>query len=468
MHALPPGAVGSRQGAGLLTAVIVAAVATIAVAAIPFARFAYDNPSLHVGLETAEAFVGALLAFLAAARHRATGRMGDLVLSASFALLAATNLVLAVGPNVVLEDPSAEFFIWAAAGLRLAGAAGIATAAALGDRVASVADRRRVMIAGLSTVLVVLGLAAAAAVELGPPIDPSLSAYASNRPTFIGHELLLITQSLGVALFTFAAVRFARQLGAPGSDRWLAMGCVLAAFSRLHYVLFSSLYTSWVSTGDVVRLASYAAFLVGAGVEIRGWWQAQGELAAAEERGRIARDLHDGLAQELSFIRSATADGANIDQPRARLVSEAAARALIESRRLIRVLYDEHVAIDDALRDALVGVIRSGVHVDIAVIDVAADHPALSADVQSALVGVTREAGTNASRHGRAGHLDVRLSIDGGGGTLVIADDGAGFDSTAPSDGFGLRGMRDRACAIDGELEVRSEPEKGTSVTLRW
>ncbi|MGH9084431.1 MAG: sensor histidine kinase [Acidimicrobiales bacterium] len=470
MHALPGRAVESQPASGLLAAAAVAAVATAAVAAIPFARFAYDNPSLHVALETGEALVGLLLAFLAAARYRATGRATDLVLSGAFALLAATNLALAVGPNVALEDRAVGFFTWAAAGLRLLGAAGIATAAALGERIVLPSARRRIGVAGAGAVLVVLGLAVAADLGLGQPIDPTVTADVSNKPTFIAHELLLVIQGLGVVLYAFAAHRFARRANVRGPGQWLAIGCVLAAFSRVHYVLFSSLYTSWVSTGDVLRLASYAAFLIGAGIEIRSWWRAEGELAATHERGRIARDLHDGLAQELSFIRSATANAVTIDGTRARLVAEAAGRALIESRRLVRVLYDEHVAIDDALRDALVGVTRAGVEVDVAVSDPGGRGQDLAADVQAALVGVTREAGTNAARHGKASHLAVRIQLDDGGdgGILVVADDGAGFDCALPTDGFGLRGMWDRARAIGAELDVRSEHGSGTTVTFRW
>jgi signal transduction histidine kinase len=468
MRALPWGAVESRRTSGLLPAAAAAALVTALVVAVPFLRFAYDNPSLHVALETGEALVGVLLAFLAAARHRATGRVGDLVLSASFALLAATNLVLAVGPNVAAGDRAVAFYTWAAAGLRLLGAAGIAAAASLGERATSASDRRRIAGVGIGAVLVTLGLAVLADAGLGRPIDPTLTADASTKPTFIAHELLLGVQSLGVVLYALASVQFARRAHGPGPDHWLAVGCVLAAFSRVHYVLFSSLYTSWVSTGDLLRLASYAAFLVGAGVEIRTWWRAQSELAAAQERARIARDLHDGLAQELSFIRSATASAASLDEARASSVADAAARALLESRRLIRTLYGEHVAIDDALRDALTGVARAGVDVVIDVTDAAVQRMELDAAVQAALVGVAREAGTNAARHGKATRLEVHLEVGPGGGALVIADDGAGFDTTLPAEGFGLRGMSERGRAIGGDLEVRSVHGRGTTVTLRW
>jgi signal transduction histidine kinase len=456
-------AAGENDNRPLVATAAVAIALTAAVAGIPFLRFAYDNHTLHVALETGEGLIALLLAFLSVGRFRASGRPADLILGTAFGVLGATNLLLSVGPNVAAQDRAVGFAIWAAAGLRLTGAAGIAIAAALGDRMVPWARVRRGLASGAVVVAAVLVLAAIADRVLDHPIDPTVEATASNRPTLIGHPLLLAIQVLGFATFASAAVAFARTHPRRPLDGWLATGCVIAAFSRIHYFLFSSLYTSWVSTGDVLRLGSYLAFLAGAAVEIQAYWRAQSALAAAEERGRIARDLHDGLAQELSFIRSQT-----IGDERSGAVAEAAGRALLESRRLIRALSGQQVAVTDALHDALVAVTRAGVALEVDAGGPGVDQ--LGADLQAALVGIAREAGGNAVRHGRPATVRVSLMVELGArsGCLAVTDDGAGFDPVRPSDGFGLSGMRARAQRVGAVLDVRSSPGRGTTVTVTW
>jgi len=452
----------------LLATVAGAATATAVVAFVPFLRFAYDNPSLHVALETGEGLIAVLLVFLAVGRYRTDGKAADLVLGVAFGVLALTNLLLSVGPNVAARDRAVGFVVWAAAGVRLVGATGIASAALLGRNDRWARRARSVLVAAAVVVVGVLVLAVLADQALGEPIDDTVEASASNRPTLIGHPLLLAVQVAGFATFATAAFGFARRPHRRALDTWLAAGCILAAFSRVHYLLFSSLYTSWVSTGDVLRLASYLAFLAGAAVEIQAYWRAQADLAAAEERGRIARDLHDGLAQELSFIRSQTVGGSTLDDVRSGMVAEAAGRALLESRRLIRVLSSEQAPIDEDLHDALAPVTRAGIAVEVDVRGPGLGE--LSPAQQAALVGIAREASGNAARHARPSRVWVRLEVGAGAATgcLEVGDDGSGFDSTRPTDGFGLGGMRDRARTIGATLDVRSTPGFGTTITAAW
>lgn len=452
----------------LVVAAAAGVAITAAVTGVPFLRFAYDNPSLHVALETGEGLIAILLSFLSVGRFRADRHPGDLALGVAFAVLATTNLFLSVGPNVAAQERAVGFTIWAAAGLRLLGAIGIAMAAHLADRSAAPKRIRRGAVVAALAIGGVLVFAVVADAKLGEPIDPTIEATASNRPTLIGHPLLLAVQVAGFATFAFAALAFARRPARRPLDLWLAVGCVLAAFSRVHYFLFSSLYTSWVSTGDVLRLGSYLAFVTGAAVEIQAYWRAQSALAAAEERGRIARDLHDGLAQELSFIRSQTVGATELDQARTGTVADAAGRALLESRRLIRVLSSGRAPVGEDLLDALTPVTRAGVSLEVEVVGAGVSD--VKPAMQVALVGIAREASGNAVRHGRPTRIRVRLEIRTGAasGCLEIRDDGAGFDATRPTDGFGLGGMRERASAVGARLDVRSTPGHGTTVTATW
>jgi signal transduction histidine kinase len=187
-------------------------------------------------------------------------------------------------------------------------------------------------------------------------------------------------------------------------------------------------------------------------------------VATLEERRRMARDLHDGLAQELaSVLRNLRGvdDGSRYAQ-RARASAE---RAVAEARRAVAALGgDDGQSLDRALADAVRQVAeREGTRV---VLDVepGADAPPGARD---ALVMIASEAITNAARHGGAELVRVELS-DGGRLRLRIRDDGCGFHVTGSTraDAHGLVGMQERAAAIQAHLRLHSEPGKGTMVEV--
>ena len=108
---------------------------------------------------------------------------------------------------------------------------------------------------------------------------------------------------------------------------WIGAAAALGAFARVAYLLFPSLYTEWLYAGDVLRLGMYLMLLVGCVREIRQYWRAQTVLAVAGERRRLARELHDGVVQELGFIRSQA-----LRTPNSGDIASAADRALDEAR----------------------------------------------------------------------------------------------------------------------------------------
>ena len=449
----------------------VGALLTLLVTVSPLVRFAYDNVSLHVALETGEGLIGALLAYLAAQRFRARGGARDAVLAWTFAVLAATNLVLSAIPMVTLGERPEGALTWAVIGLRLAGAAGLC-AASLVDRAASVDPRRlrRWVVRGSAVVVAVVALGATAAgTFLADVVDPSLSPESSGRPRIVGHPAALTVQVLAMALFASAALGFARQARTTGDElmRWLGGGAVLAAFARLNYFLFPSLYSNWVYTGDVLRLGSYLWFLIGASREIDAYRQDQTRLAVVEERRRMARDLHDGLVQELSFIRSQTAalaGGMHVPGMGEHLAA-AADRALRESRRAVDALSGAAPAgLAEALRAAAEEVAaRAGTSVSVA----EEGRGDVGPDVHHALARVVREATSNAVRHGKATSVAIRVRHTGAELHLVVADDGSGFETGAGRDGgFGLQSMRERAENLGGTFAVRSERGSGTEVEV--
>jgi signal transduction histidine kinase len=182
--------------------------------------------------------------------------------------------------------------------------------------------------------------------------------------------------------------------------------------------------------------------------------------AVLDERRRIARELHDGVAQDLAFIVSRTrgADGADLQD-----IGEAADRALDESRRAIAALRRaDEVSFRERFDATAVELEhREGARLRYR-IPADFDPPAASGD---ALLGIVREAVTNAARHARASEIDIELSRNGDL-HMRIRDNGDGFELGDPRGGFGLAGMRERAHALGGDLHLSSRPGAGTEIEV--
>jgi signal transduction histidine kinase len=281
---------------------------------------------------------------------------------------------------------------------------------------------------------------------------------------------VLIVQLVTMLLYAFAAVGFVRARERTGDYLldWFAIGSVLAAFSHLNYFLFPSLYSNWVYMGDFLRLGFYLVLLAGAAREISAYQRRMADTAALEERRRLARELHDGLAQELAFISTQSrwlAQGPPPDASRLDQLALAAARALDESRSAIAALtrpLDEplEVALAQAAEEVAE---RVGVKVRLDLepgVDV-------TPTTRAALLRIVREAVTNTARHAQASEVTVSLATDGRV-HLRISDNGVGFDTTEKEQGwgFGLVSMRERAQAIGATLEVRSSRGEGTAIEV--
>lgn len=463
---------GHRRASSLvpvMAAAAVGAVVTGIVAGVPGVRFAYESLELHVALESAQGVIALLLAYLALGRLRLTRELPDLVLVISFSAFATTNLFVSALP-VALEGRTIGMAMWTAAGLRLVAALSLAvTALVPRRRLLSQGVVSRTIIISLVALGAVIGLAALADAALAELIDPGLSPEASRRPLVAGHPAAITVQSVGTALMAIAAIAFSVKARRTGDDlvRWLAAGATLGAFARLNYVLFPSLYTEWFYTGDLLRLGSYLLFLVGAAREISSYWQRQAELAVMEERRRMARELHDGLTQELTFMRSQLTSTADGSVPPAMIphVAEAADRALAESRKVISALSrSDDVSLTASLARAAEEVTsRAG-----AVLDLDSSEQVWGDGARRAeLERIVREAVTNAVRHGGASIVRLRVGVADSLVTVRVEDDGKGFDIEAVRRrGFGLTSMRERAERMRGTFHIESRPGHGSVVEV--
>jgi signal transduction histidine kinase len=189
---------------------------------------------------------------------------------------------------------------------------------------------------------------------------------------------------------------------------------------------------------------------------------------ARNERRRLARELHDGLAQELAFIALQTRLlAATSADPVAVELAEAAERALAESRGLIESLGTQETG---PIRGALAQTARrlarrSGAKVELDLDPRVETRP----EARHSLVRILQEAMANGLRHGRADEFEIQLSCESGL-RFRVADNGTGFDvsrsGTGSSTSFGLVSMQERARELGGDLEVRSRLGLGTAVEV--
>ncbi len=391
----------------------------------------------------------------------------DLLLFIAVVELALTNFLFAAIPAAIWREPH-PFSTWttlASAGLS---AALLAVAAFVRDRRLRDYERAgRLAVIGIALSLILIGVVIGAFVSKLPlGIDPSQSPVGIPGP-IAGNAVVAVSQLLIAALFVVASLGFT-QIAERSRDElllWLGAGCAFSAFARVNYFIFPSLYSEWVYTGDALRLSFYALLFVGAAREIGIYQRAHAEARVLEERRRIARDLHDGLAQELAYMVTTTrklVDARYGDQELTKLAS-AAERGLDESRRAIASLTQRNHQPFDV---ALVQTVEEVAHRLGAQVLVTADEaPRLTQERQEQLLRIVREAVTNAVRHGSAKVVRVEFS-NGQGLHLRVEDDGVGFDpAEVHPNGFGLIGMRERAAALGGQLFIASTSE-GTQIEV--
>ena len=216
--------------------------------------------------------------------------------------------------------------------------------------------------------------------------------------------------------------------------------------------------------------------------ELRAYAVRAEELATMRERTRVAREIHDTLAQGLAAIVMHLETGCAVFNEKPALARQHMERArtlasehLTEARNSILELRADAldarslplalaalVAAWQPWEGALDGKATFHAH-DIA------DDARFAPGVELACYRIVQEALNNAARHGHAHHADVELSIEADGLCLTVTDDGIGFDPATvyPSDeqgGFGIIGMRERVRLLNGRLEVISAPGAGTQV----
>ena len=442
---------------GALLLALLAAALTLFVA-YPSLREPYELPDLRLVLDTTVMLAALVVALLAGIRVAVDGRWADVLLCAGFSTAAATYLAFALIPVFALGDERAPVEGWAWHGGRIVGMTLVAVAPWLGAH--TLRPRRALAVSLVAAAAALLGLWIAC--RLGTDVLPTPLAGPS------GDQPLLLTAALAIeALLGLAwLVGFWRRYRDQGEDldRWLALAATLIVFAEVHYVLTPIPEASYVSQGDFLRVLSYGVLLAGAWRAIRA---AEFGRAVAEERARVASEIHDGLQQYLfsiathvSMLRPNTLTKTTIEQLR-----RAASAAQQEARFAVLALSSAsgNAPFDAALRRYVDVLTADGaLEVDL-LID---EDIRLAPDEQIEIFRIVQEGLANVRKHANARHAEVRIGRREGRRAVVVADDGSGFEEESGSAGHGLQSIRRRASSIGGAFTLRSEPGRGTALEV--
>jgi two-component system NarL family sensor kinase len=231
---------------------------------------------------------------------------------------------------------------------------------------------------------------------------------------------------------------------------------------------------------ELDRLAAENAQLLErlAGAEGRFRLVARGVLRLQEaERGRVSRELHDGVGQSLTALKLQLA----ILEAQARERGDPGARRLQELVEVADVALQEVRQLSHLLRPQmldelgllptlrwLVRTVRARTGLDVHL-----DHEGLEErldpELETLAFRVVQEALNNAAKHAPRARVGVTVTADARRARIVVHDDGPGFDAetrlaSAEEGGFGLRGMRERVQLFGGRFEVQSGPGRGTTL----
>lgn len=432
-------------------------------------RLAVHSPSSSAVLETIAACGAMLIAGLTFGRWRQRQLVPDLITCYAFSMLAVGNVLFVLLPTVTDSDgvsPSVRAAALVSGGL----SAVLFMGASLVPERPAPSRRPQTDFPLLALVVLVVAGAAALVATRNAGVFGLLSGTPSTEATADdGQTAVTVIQAVAASAFAIGSWRFARRARRNGDAfyGWLAVTAALWSLARINFAFTPAREVLEVTVGDWLRLAAYAVAVVAAASEFTSYWRRLAETAVLEERRRIARDLHDGLAQELAFIATQTRSLVGESDGAAAVVARASERALDESRRAIAALtrpVDEPLDVALAQQAEEIGG-RLGIRVLLDLEPVGG----VAADTKEALLRIAREAMTNAGRHGRPSKIVVSLS-NHQGVTLRVADDGRGFRVDDPRSfaggRYGIAGMRERAEALGGKVRVDSRPYGGTKVEV--
>ena len=412
-----------------------------------------QNLSVRVAIETTITICAVTAAWLVALRFGQTRELRDLLLATTLVIVSIADFPSTALPALAGIGHAGLAPQFRAIARIVVAVCFLATALAPAGRGISARVRPFVFVT-------VVTVAAMTLVDALPLLE--LGQGASSR------SALVMTEISSAALLLIAAVAFLyRDVSARRESALLAASAFLLASARLLGLSVPG-GPDWITMATVARLAAYGLLLAAA---IKQLARARRDAAHAEvlaERQRIARDLHDGLAQDLAFIASYSgrlASDLGTEHP----LAIAARRALAVSRGTIVDLTASSAPTTAAALQRVAEELERRHDVEIEVHGDGLETDLDTAD-RAELVRIAREAIVNAVHHGGAHHINVRLGSSATGVLLSVVDDGCGLEASRPDEtsgtGLGMRTMRSAARSLGGDLIARPAPGGGTQLEV--
>jgi len=380
----------------------------------------------------------------------------------------------------------------------MAGAAAeLATLTALAQALSGPADLSQSLEAALATVADVLGLETGWVWLLDDTGEPELAAARALPQALREHPDAMHGDCYCLKTFRAGDLRGAANVNVVWCSRLAVLAddeaeevgrlqchaSVPLAIGDRRLGMLNVASADWRVLSDAeLSLLTTAGALVSLAVERSRLEAATARALAAEERNRLAREIHDTLAQGLAALtmQLEVADSlAGTKAPDDSRLHSAVERALLlaratldEARRSVLDLREaplEGRSLSEAL-EALASEADSSPDDPVEVTVIASDgvDAKLSPAVAGGLYRVAQQAVVNATRHARARQITLRVTRSESEIRLRVEDDGTGFEPTdVPGDRFGLVGMRERARLLGGSLTVESAPDAGTAIEVR-
>jgi signal transduction histidine kinase len=446
-----------RDQAWRLTIVVFASLISLTAILVPGFRLRIDSPTGGTIVLTLWGMAWLFMAFLAAQRFTRSASRLDATIAVALFVFAAVDIGFALDRAAVSGDQAASAPVLPYA---LLAAAVLARGAMLRDR--ALVRRPKTVLVVLWAAVMTLPILAAQLLGLLPGVE----GYVGPEPTHVVTLRALVGAFLAIG--AVGLVTRHRREDDPLVD-WLAPALALGALAQLHRVLIPAATSPELTWANVLQVAAAAVLVVGCVRETRSYQRRLTESAVADERRRIARDLHDGVAQDVAFIASQTKSlNAQHEDERLVLITSAAERALADSRCIVGALSRasaQPLSASIALQ-AQEFARRWSLEVDVA----ATEDVTVQPEKQEAVLRIVGEALSNAARHAHAQRVRIEVAAVGDGPLRVaVTDDGRGFwpdTAQMTAVGFGLRSMRERAHLVGGEVDFLSEPGHGTRVEI--
>ena len=488
----------------LLAAAGILLVTTLLPQLDPDLNIVMKDRTLDVALSALTAVAVTGLAILTYLRYRETGRLASFVQSSAFALWAMFTFVTLLfmvfrldgRVGMTLGAPE-QLPLWVSGAVRMS-VSGLLMASGVAALMGIYGGAKRRFRMVFMPVLVIAGATIVVypfREWLPPLIEPQgLAALLAEPgefallPGFTGLALVIVVVTVTGLVAGVVLYRVTWGRGGPTSDSFTALGLVILAVAEVQYALWPSIYTNLVTISDIMRLVAYTVLLAGTFADQRSDLRAlrsaytaldrmrvnEAERATLEERARLAREIHDGLAQHLWFAKlkfeRLSSTLSEDDRPLAYEVTQALDAAIIEAREAL-VTMRSSLEEDVPFTDMLVRTVddfesSSGLRAELTA---STGIPSSFAPrVQVELLRIVSEGLNNVRKHADATTVRITAEVSNGELLITITDNGRGFDQSHAFDkGMGLQGMRERARLIGGSLLVMSELSGGTTLEVR-